>query len=323
MSTMTDELMHRLSLSRHALNRRAELRDNPEAVEALLARDSSRVVVFSQGKALVEENSLLTFSTAEIVEQAGIAPTELLFLGIAEIHEDTAFFAASLDADVAQKLLPEQAQWGDLKVLGHQLSDLDAGLFTQGLALINWHESHKFSPRSGENVIAAQAGWVLRHPEDPTHQIFPRTDPAVIVMVTDEHDRLLLGNNALWEPHRFSLLAGFVEPGESLEAAVIREVFEESGLKVVNPTYLASQPWPFPQSLMLGFRAEVAPGVDPEALIADGEEIVKLRWFTREELLASLEEIVLPGPVAIARVLIEQWLGQPLDQSAPWRGTTA
>lgn len=320
---MTDEFIHRLSLSRHAINRRAELRADAQALNSLLENDSSRVVVFSQGKALVQSNALVRFSASQVFEQCGVSSAELLFLGIAEQESETAYFALALDEVRAEGLMSEGTQWGDLKVLGHELSDLDAGLFTQGLALINWHASHKFSPKSGQDIVAAQAGWVLHHHDDPSHQVFPRTDPAVIVMVTDDKDRLLLGNNALWEPNRFSLLAGFVEPGESLEAAVIREVFEESGLIVVNPTYLGSQPWPFPQSLMLGFRAQVAPGVDPDALVADGEEILQLRWFTREELVGSLDEIVLPGPVAIARVIIEEWLGHPLDQTSSWRGTSS
>ncbi len=118
----------------------------------------------------------------------------------------------------------------------------------------------------------------------------PRTDAAVIALVTDQHDRIVLGSNALWEARRYSLLAGFVEPGESLEAAVIREVFEESGLVVTNPVYVGSQPWPFPASLMVGFRADI----DETSLAnirPDGTEIIDLRWFSREELLASLDDV--------------------------------
>ena len=131
---------------------------------------------------------------------------------------------------------------------------------------------------------------------------------------------MLLGNNAMWDSNRYSLLAGFVEPGESLEAAVIREVKEEAGIDVVNPEYLGSQPWPFPRSLMLGFHARIASGQNPERVQADGEEILNLRWFTREELVSALDEIVLPSQPAISRSLIEHWLGSELDDVTSWNG---
>ena len=149
---------------------------------------------------------------------------------------------------------------------------------------------------------------------DPTTggELYPRTDAAIIVGITDSHDRLLLGSNALWESNRFSLLAGFVEPGESLEAAVVREVFEESGINVVDPIYLGSQPWPFPASLMLGFTARVDPAIE-SLLTPDGNEILELRWFSRDELRAALGDILLPGPTSIARSIIELWFGGPID----------
>ncbi|MDQ1550800.1 MAG: diphosphatase, partial [Actinomycetota bacterium] len=125
-------------------------------------------------------------------------------------------------------------------------------------------------------------------------------------------DRILLGSNALWEKNRFSLLAGFVEPGESLEAAVIREIFEESGIWVTDPVYLGSQPWPFPASLMLGFTARV----DLErasTLTPDGAEILELRWFSRDDLRASRGDVILPGPTSIAHAIIEEWFGEPIS----------
>lgn len=207
-----------------------------------------------------------------------------------------------------------------MRVVGSALSTRDAGLFTQAIAVFHWHQSHPHNPRSGSLTEPAQAGWVRAAVDDGSH-VFPRTDPAVIVLVTDEDDRILLGNNALWEADRFSLLAGYVEPGESLESAVVREIFEESGLRVVNPTYAGSQPWPFPGSVMMGFTAQLAPGQNPDAHAADGEEILRLRWFTRDELKASVDQIKLPGRVAIARWMIERWLGEEIDQESGWRGT--
>jgi NAD+ diphosphatase len=143
-------------------------------------------------------------------------------------------------------------------------------------------------------------------------EVFPRTDAAIIVGVIDADDRILLGSNALWESNRYSLLAGFVEPGESLEAAVEREIFEESGVRVIDPVYLGSQPWPFPASLMVGFTARVDPA-RTSTLTPDGAEILDLRWFSRDELTSALAEIILPGPTSIARAIIEEWYGRRID----------
>jgi NAD+ diphosphatase len=161
-----------------------------------------------------------------------------------------------------------------------------------------------------------QGGWV-RKADDDDHQLFPRTDAAIIVGVTDAEDRILLGSNALWKNNRYSLLAGFVEPGESLENAVVREVFEESGIRIAEPVYLGSQPWPFPASIMLGFRAIVDQSLE-SSLTPDGQEILDLRWFSREELAASLDEIALPGPTSIARAILEDWFGGPIVDRRDW-----
>jgi NAD+ diphosphatase len=143
---------------------------------------------------------------------------------------------------------------------------------------------------------------------DEGREIYPRTDPAIIVGVVDDQDRILLGSQGIWEENRFSILAGFVEPGESLDAAVIREMAEEAGIRVKNPRFLGSQAWPFPFSLMVGYLAEYDGGL----LTPDGEEIVKLRWFSRAELKAEVGDLLLPGELSIARVIIEHWLGEKL-----------
>lgn len=203
----------------------------------------------------------------------------------------------------------ELGPWGSLRALGARLSDADAAVFVEALAMANWHLSHRFSPVSGAATTPAKGGWVLVDHEGREH--FPRTDMAIIVGVTDAADRLLLGSNAAWESNRYSLLAGFVEPGESLEAAVAREVYEESGLHVTDAVYLGSQPWPFPASLMLGFTARVDEN-RPSTMTPDGEEIGDLRWFSREELAAAVSEIRLPGRASIAHAIIEEWYGEPL-----------
>jgi NAD+ diphosphatase len=245
----------------------------------------------------------------------------VLFLGTAlpgdeELAVGTPVLAIVVDeagvaALTARGVLPREVVWGDLRRLGASLGARDAGLVTQALALANWHRSAAFSPRTGRPTDSVLSGWVRRDPTDGS-EYFPRTDAAIIVGVTDAEDRLLLGSNAVWESNRFSLLAGFVEPGESFEAAVEREIFEESGLRVVDPVYLGSQPWPFPASLMVGFRARLAEGEDPTGR-PDGEEILELRWFSREELAAALDEILLPGPTSIARRIIEDWFGADID----------
>jgi NTP pyrophosphohydrolases containing a Zn-finger, probably nucleic-acid-binding len=188
------------------------------------------------------------------------------------------------------------------------------------VALDNWSRTHRHCPRCGGALTWREAGWSRRCDADEVSH-FPRTDPAVIVLVRDEQDRALLGRQGRWEPTWYSTLAGFVEAGESAEAAVRREVAEESGVRIgaaaSDIQYLGSQPWPFPASLMLGYHAFAE---DPK-IDVDGEEIVHARWFSREELAAACEsgEISLPPQVSIARKLIERWFGAPLpgDWSRP------
>jgi NAD+ diphosphatase len=164
-----------------------------------------------------------------------------------------------------------------------------------------------------------QGGWSrLCVSED--RQLFPRTDAAVIVSITDDQDRLLLGTQGSWDQNRWSILAGFVEAAESLEAAVIREMKEESGLDVTNPVYLGSQAWPYPYSLMLGFTAQVDSSNSPESIRPDGVEIAKLRWFTRAELKAEAKDILLPAKISIARSMIEHWLGEEVVSATEING---
>ena len=165
------------------------------------------------------------------------------------------------------------------------LSDRDAGIFTTAQALANWHAAHQFCPRCGAPTEPEQAGWIRRCTRDSSEH-YPRTDPAVIMAVVDDDDRLLLGRNAQWPEGRFSVLAGFVEPGESFEAAVAREVEEEVGIEVTDVTYLGNQPWPFPSSDMVGFRARAI----TTSLHPDTVEMAEARWFTRNEYRKALQD---------------------------------
>ncbi|WP_051515765.1 NAD(+) diphosphatase [Candidatus Blastococcus massiliensis] len=195
-------------------------------------------------------------------------------------------------------------RWAGLRDLATELGDLDAGLLVQAVGIMEWHERNRFSPLTGAATVIERAGWVQRDPTTGT-DLFPRVDPAVIMLVHDGDGRVVLGRQAVWPPGRFSILAGFVEPGESAEAAVVREVAEEVGLQVTDVRYVGSQPWPFPQSLMLGFVARAESAGD---LILDPSEIEEARWFSREQLRAGEGLSALPPAVSIARNIIDRWL---------------
>jgi NAD+ diphosphatase len=193
-----------------------------------------------------------------------------------------------------------------LRDVGALLSPGDAGLLAYATAMVNWHRRHPHCAVCGARTEVAEAGF-LRHCPDCGAQHHPRTDPVVIMLVHDG-ERALLGRQATWPAGRYSALAGFVEPGESLEEAVAREVLEEAGVQVDDVRYRSSQPWPFPASLMLGFHARYAGG---EAGVLDGE-LEDVRWFERSELAAiargEVEGMAMPPPLAIARRLIDEWL---------------
>jgi NAD+ diphosphatase len=245
-----------------------------------------------------------------LLDAAAAPPGERYFLG--EEPDGTVYFAVS--ADVAARA--EGVRRVSLREVGHLLPELDAGLFITAVALANWHARHPYSPLSGQLTTAAEAGWT-RVTEDGTETLWPRTDPAIIVAVHDGVDgpegRCLLGCNAAWpmlgDVRRYSTLAGFVEPGESAEAAVAREIGEEVGVEIADTRYVGSQAWPFPGSLMLGFHA-VADADLP--VRADQTEILEARWFTRTEIAAVLDgsstAFALPPAVSIANYLIREWL---------------
>lgn len=226
-----------------------------------------------------------------------------------ESSEAVPVIAALLDDGAADALTT--GKWADLRALGHLLDSRDTRLLTRATALANWHKANTFSPRSGRMTTLAKSGWSRIDTGDGTEH-FPRTDPAVIVAVTDVSDRILLASNTAWDERIFSLIAGYVDPGESLEQAVVREVLEESGMRVGSPRYLGSQPWPFPASLMIGFAAQLESSVADQQ--PDGVEIRALRWFSRHELKAAVEagEIIVPSGVSISRAIIHSWYGGEL-----------
>lgn len=202
----------------------------------------------------------------------------------------------------------------ELRRIVARLDAAEAALSLTAVGMGSWHAAHRHCPRCGGALEPESAGWVLRCVEDGSEH-FPRTDPAVIMAVRDEQDRLLLARNARFRGRFSSVLAGFVEPGETLEDAVAREVLEEVGLVVEEAEYAGSQPWPFPRSLMVAFRARTAGAA---GLTLQPEEIAEARWYTRAELAAALADgtIALPGPASIARSLIEDWYGEALPEAA-------
>ena len=307
---MPNSFLSRLPLSRFEMDRDYLTRERPDLWDELWADPATRVLPIFQGSALLSSPTSLALLPVDAVPHhelrvylgRSLSQTSPEPVGtpiVAVVLDDAGHFAES--------------DWGNLRQIGNHLSDRDAGMLTEALGIVNWHASHMFSPRTGAPTTSEKGGWVRRDPISDT-EVFPRTDPAIIVGVTDAADRMLLGSNALWESNRYSLLAGFVEPGESLESAVIREIGEESGIRVVDPIYLGSQPWPFPASLMLGFSAKVAPDFEG-AGTPDGNEILDLRWFTRDDLRIAAEtgDIRLPGPTSIARAIIEEWYGGHIE----------
>jgi NAD+ diphosphatase len=204
----------------------------------------------------------------------------------------------------------------DPRRTSHGFDDVSAQLVACALALLNWHDSARFSPHDGSPTTSIRGGWARRNLLTG-HEDFPRIDPAVICLVHDGDDRAVLARQTMWPPRLFSLLAGFVEAGESFESCVVREIAEEIGLEVSDVRYLGSQPWPFPRSLMIGFHALGDP--DQEFAFNDGE-IAEAAWFTRAEVRAALEigdwssdsnsRLLLPGSISIAREIIESWAYQ-------------
>lgn len=220
-------------------------------------------------------------------------------------RDGTVWFAVITDGAVDET-------WVPLRFLVPAITEESAALLVHAIGIAEWLWATRHCIRCGGTYEPLHLGHVLRC-TDCGREEFPRTDPAVIMVVTDGEapdDRCLLGRHPSWPPGRYSTLAGFVEPGESIEQAVRREVLEESGIRVGEVTYFGSQPWPLPRSLMIGCLAR-ATSAD---ISVDGEEIEDARWFSRAQMKAEAEAgtLVLPGGISISRSLIEHWYGGPL-----------
>jgi NAD+ diphosphatase len=314
-TTWTDHSADRpISLTASSgIDRAAHHRLDEAWLAAAWSHPTTRVFVVSGGQVLIDE--IADGSTELLMTPSFEAPlTEAhrYFLGTDD--DGVSYFA--LQKDALPGRMDQSARPAGLREAGLLLSPRDAGLMVHAVALENWQRLHRFCSRCGERTVIAAAGHIRRCPACGAEH-YPRTDPAVIMAVTDDEDRILLGRQVHWPEGRFSTLAGFVEPGESIEQSVRREVFEEVGVTVGEVDYVASQPWPFPSSLMLGFRARATSG----EITVDGEEIEEARWFSRDELRTAFEsgEVLPPYGISIAARLIELWYGKPL----PTRGHLA
>jgi NAD+ diphosphatase len=336
-----------LILSRSGLDRVSHRRDDEEWLARAWAADTTRVLVLDGAQALVRFGAdaagdgaggtsarrlAAGDGSAAADEPAG---AELVLVPTSQAPEGIRFLLGVDDAGTvyfavagpkgglgAGPLPPPGSspapgvpgvRAAGLRQAAPLLSDRDAGMMTEAVALANWHATHTHCPRDGTPTVPRSAGHSRRCPADNSEH-FPRVDPAVIMLVTDDQDRCLLARNSQWPPHRVSILAGFVEPGESAELAVLREVGEETGLAVDSVRYVGSQPWPMPQSLMLGFRARARGG---QQIRVDEHEIAEANWYSRQGLRAAIasREVLLPPPVSIAHRIIESWFGEPLPGS--------
>lgn len=306
---MAFELRNVPLLSRIGADRADQLRTDVDAATAgwaqaaLLRVDHRNQVLIANGRVVLGDARKL----------ADNPPADAVFLGRIDDGRHVWAVRGALEApddpDIDSEVL-------DLRRAGHAFDDVSAQLVASATALLNWHDRARFSAIDGSPTKSIRAGWARVNPATG-HEEFPRIDPAVICLVHDGHDRAVLARQTVWPERLFSLLAGFVEAGESFEGCVVREIEEEIGLSVRDVRYLGSQPWPFPRSLMVGFHAIGDP--EQEFSFNDGE-IAEAGWFTRDEVRDALahgdwsstspSRLLLPGSISIAREIIESWAAQ-------------
>ncbi|OBJ00185.1 NADH pyrophosphatase [Mycobacterium alsense] len=295
-------------LSRVGADRADRLRTDVDAAAAGWP-DAALLRVDARNQVLVADGRVVLGPAAALGDKP---PKDAVFLGRIEGGRHVWAVRAALEAPEDPDV---RAEVVNLRSLGPIFDDTSSQLVASALALLNWHDRARFSAVDGSPTRPSRGGWSRVNPVTG-HEEFPRIDPAVICLVHDGAERAVLARQAVWPERMFSLLAGFVEAGESFEACVAREIREEIGLTVRDVRYLGSQPWPFPRSLMVGFHALGDPGEDFS--FNDGE-IAEAQWFTRDEVRAALaagdwssdsqSKLLLPGSISIARVIIESWAG--------------
>jgi len=293
-----------LPLSRSQLDRAARLRSDQGALDELWV--NGKIIDLLGDRFRIDGAKLALLTSAQVDElEKQSAEIERYFLGLDS--NKVAFFVAHRGDAPSEN----PSGYESLRTIGKSLSDLEIGAAVHALALSLWHQSHRRCAKCGAETKSTLGGSVRKCLScEADHH--PRTDPAVIVLVKDKSDRILLGRQRVWPPKRFSTFAGFVEPGESFERTVVREVAEECGGSVESMRYLGSQPWPFPASLMIAFEATIT---NPDSVKADGEEIEEIIWLDRESLKSKVqsEELLLPPKISVARAMIESWYGNSAD----------
>lgn len=305
-------------LSRSAVDRDETLRTDSARLEQLWA-DGRVILVDRKGRTpVLPDGSRLLDRPTEGSPERAVLLGERDGIGYWAIPHEAKLTEGVPPPSGSWVLVPggtaeDGVQWHDLRSIGGLLDDMSAGLFTTAVALFNWHARARFCAKCGSPATIANAGWATRCTNCGREE-YPRTDPAVICLVHDEDgpngSQVLLARQPIWPPRRYSVLAGFVEAGESLESCVEREVREEVGVQVRDIRYLGSQPWPFPRSIMIGFAAVA----DRSAPVrpADGE-IEEARWVPRADVRAALEaggeldDLILPGATSIAAEMLAGW----------------
>ena len=296
-------------LSRIGADRADQVRTDVEAAAAGWS-EAALLRLDRRSQVLVADGRVVLGSTKSLGAKP---PPDAVFLGRIEDGRHVWAVRGPLEAPEDPDV---ETQVADLRRAGQLFDDVGAQLVAAAAALLNWHDSARFSSVDGSPTKPVRAGWARVNPVTGRED-FPRIDPAVICLVHDGGERAVLARQTVWPERMFSLLAGFVEAGESFETCVVREIREEIGLAVRDVRYLGSQPWPFPRSLMVGFHAIGDP--DEPFSFNDGE-IAEAQWFTRDEVRAALAlgdwtsaseaKLLLPGSVSIARVIIESWTEQ-------------
>ena len=299
------------------IDRAGELRTNQSTLDTLWQK--AEIIQIADGRIATSQEKLTFISAADVAEQiasARFTEGSRYFLGL-DLATRTPYFAwdTTWEGEVSDE--DKSVGFSTLREVGAQLSPLHFELALHATALSNWHRAHPRCPRCGGST-RVDLGGAARFCDADQSQHHPRTDSAVIVLIKDRDDRILLGHQPVWPEGRFSTFAGFLEPGETFEQCVSREVFEESGVRVSEIKYLGSQPWPFPASIMIAFEAVTD---NPEVAKGDGEEITEVKWFSRTELKAAAAEgsLLLPPTISVARKMIEGWLGESAVGGETWR----
>jgi len=299
------------------IDRAGELRVNQETLDQLWKR--AKILQIAEGRIAAVDTALTLISGQDVsahIAAHTFTEGSRYFLGL-DLETKAPFFAwdtewvGSTDDEV------KEVGFSTVREIGSLLSEQELEISLHAMGLSNWHRAHPRCPRCG-GATRVDLGGAARTCDADGSQHHPRTDSAVIVLVKDRSDRILLGHQPIWPEGRFSTFAGFLEPGETFEQCVAREVLEESAVVVTELKYLGSQPWPFPASIMISFEAVTD---NPERAQGDGQEITEVKWFTRAQLMAAAKDgsLLLPPSISVARKMIERWLGESAPGGQTWR----